>query len=244
MEYKKTAVVTGGNQGIGKGICQMLLKEGYEVHFLARNDQRTEEFLKEENNPLLNGHHCDVSVPEEINSVCEKILKETGTVSVLVNNAGIQTHALFTDMTAETWNQLININLNSLFYVSKCFVPAMIEQGFGRIVNMSSMSAVRGSGRHVHYCTAKAGIQGFTRALSYEIARYGVTVNAICPGTVETEILGDYIEAKRDEWLSQMHVKRLGKPEDIANTIRFLINEDSGWITGQSIHVNGGILTP
>ena len=106
------------------------------------------------------------------------------------------------------------------------------------------MSALRGSMRHVHYNTAKAGILGFTRGLSYEIARYGITVNAICPGTVETDIIQDYLDAKRAEWLAQMHVKRLGNPDDIANAVRFLVSEDSEWVTGQAIHVNGGILTP
>ena len=109
---------------------------------------------------------------------------------------------------------------------------------------MSSMSALRGSNRHVHYNTAKAGVLGFTRGLSYEAAQFGVTVNAICPGTVDTEIIHEYIEEKREQWLSQMHVKRLGLPEDIANAAAFLASEDSGWITGQAIHVNGGILTP
>ena len=165
-------------------------------------------------------------------------------MSVLVNNAGIQTHCSFLDMTPEIWNQTMNIDLNSLFYVSRAFLPAMIEQGYGRIINMSSMSALRGSNRHVHYNTAKAGVLGFTRGLSYEAAQFGVTVNAICPGTVDTEIIHEYIEEKREQWLSQMHVKRLGLPEDIANAAAFLASEDSGWITGQAIHVNGGILTP
>ena len=240
---KKIALVTGGNQGIGKGICERFLEDGYIVAFFATNDEKSEKFLNEHKERLYY-FHCDISSPEEIKEACGRVLKDLGTVSVLVNNAGIQTHYSFLDMTPEIWNQTINIDLNSLFYICREIVPPMIEQEYGRIINMSSMSALRGSNRHVHYNTAKSGVLGFTRGLSYEIARYGITVNAICPGTVETDILQDYINDKREEWLSQMHVKRLGKVEDISNVAAFLASEDSGWITGQAIHVNGGILTP
>lgn len=240
MEFNKLALVTGGS----RGICQRFLDDGYQVAFFAKDEGRARAFMKEREGEALFFYRCDVSSPREIEDAAKAVLTDHGTVSVLVNNAGIQTHCSFLDMTPEIWNQTMNIDLNSLFYVSRAFLPAMIEQGYGRIINMSSMSALRGSNRHVHYNTAKAGVLGFTRGLSYEAAQFGVTVNAICPGTVDTEIIHEYIEEKREQWLSQMHVKRLGLPEDIANAAAFLASEDSGWITGQAIHVNGGILTP
>lgn len=244
MGFNKVAVVTGGSKGIGKAICEMILEEGYQVVFIDNNESMASAFLEEKKSPNLNYRYCDISQFESINKVCEEILEKWGTVSVLINNAGIQTHSLFTDMTAETWKYLMDVDLNSLFYISKCFLPAMLQQNYGRIINMSSVSAFRGSNRHVHYNTAKAGILGFTRGLSYEAARYGVTVNAICPGVVETDIIKDYVEEKKEQWLSAMHIKRLGKPEDIANIVRFLISERSEWITGQTFHINGGLLTP
>ena len=244
MEFNKLALVTGGSRGIGRAICQRFLDDGYQVAFFAKDEGRARAFMKEREGEALFFYRCDVSSPREIEDAAKAVLTDHGTVSVLVNNAGIQTHCSFLDMTPEIWNQTMNIDLNSLFYVSRAFLPAMIEQGYGRIINMSSMSALRGSNRHVHYNTAKAGVLGFTRGLSYEAAQFGVTVNAICPGTVDTEIIHEYIEEKREQWLSQMHVKRLGLPEDIANAAAFLASEDSGWITGQAIHVNGGIMTP
>lgn len=244
MEFNKTAVVTGGSRGIGKAVCETLLEEGYQVVFLDVDDDKARSFLEERGGAGLSFRHCDVGDPEEISDVCGEILREFGTVSVLVNNAGIQTHSLFTDMSPEVWQSLMNIDLNSLFYVSKCFVPAMIAQKYGRIINMSSVSALRGSLGHVHYNTAKSGVLGFTRGLSCEIARYGITVNAVCPGMVKTDIIKSYMTQKQDQWLSEMHAERLGDPEDIAGAVKFLAAKESGWVTGQALHVNGGILTP
>ena len=243
-EFNRLALVTGGSQGIGRAVCRALLSEDYRVVFLDLNRERAAEFLAETEGGRLHFLPCDVSDPAQVNAACAQVLEEFGTVSVLVNNAGIQTHVPFLEMSEEVWRCTIDVDLNSMFFVSRALAPAMVEQGYGRIINMSSMSALRGSNRHVHYNTAKAGVLGFTRGLSYELGPHGITVNAICPGTVETEIIQDYIDAKRDSWLSQMHVKRLGVPEDIANVVTFLASPASEWITGQALHVNGGILTP
>ena len=244
MAFNRLAVVTGGSRGIGRAICEMLLAEGYETVFFDISEKNAEEFLREAADSRLHFRLCDVGDREAVERVCADVLREFGTVSVLVNNAGIQTHVPFLEMTAEVWQQTMNIDLNSMFYLSRALAPAMVGQGYGRIVNMSSMSALRGSKRHVHYNTAKAGVLGLTRGLSCELAASGVTVNAICPGVVDTEIVQDYIAAKTPEWLTQMHVKRLGETGDIANAARFLISPDSSWVTGQALHVNGGILTP
>ena len=120
----------------------------------------------------------------------------------------------------------------------------MVAQGYGRIVNIASMSARRGSHRHVHYCASKAGLLGFTRALSQEIAENGVTVNAVCPGIAESNMIRETLQEKREIWLGEMHVKRLGTPADIARAVSFLADRASGWITGQAFEINGGILTP
>ncbi len=174
----------------------------------------------------------------------ETVLQQFGNITVLVNNAGIQTHCLLVDMTEEIWDQTIAVNLSSAFATCRCFVPGMIDEGFGRIVNIASMSARRGSRLHTHYCASKAGLVGFTRALSMEIARHGVTVNAICPGIVDTGMVQETLATKREIWLAEMHVKRLGLPEDIANALEFLVKDESSWVSGQALDINGGILTP
>lgn len=240
----KICVVTGGSRGIGRAICERLLERRYEVVFIAKNDENAYIFLNESGNENLHYYKCDVSDPAAIVECCSAIREKFGTVSVLVNNAGIQTHVPFLEMSAECWIETMNINLNSAFYFCKEFAPDMVKQKWGRIVNIASMSARRGSNRHVHYCASKSGLVGLTRALSLELGKYGVTVNAVCPGIVDTDIIQETLAAKKETWLNEMHVKRIGKPSDIANAVDFLVSEDSDWISGQALDVNGGILTP
>lgn len=241
---KELALVTGGARGIGRAICERLLETGRAVVFLDVDDAGAEEFLRLTGGTDLYYYHCDVSDTAAVEAVCNMVGERLGTVSVLVNNAGIQTHCLFADMTEELWDETLSINLKSAFRMCKCLMPGMVAQGYGRIINIASMSARRGSRRHVHYCAAKAGLLGFTRALSLEAAGDGVTVNAICPGIVETGMIRETLEEKREIWLGEMHVKRLGTPADIAYAAGFLAERAAGWITGQALDVNGGILTP
>lgn len=241
---KELALVTGGARGIGRAICQGLLDTGRAVVFFDVDDAGAAEFLRAAGGAALRYVRCDVADTAAVQAACAAVEAERGTVSVLVNNAGIQTHCLFADMTEEIWDETLSINLKSAFRMCKCLAPGMAAQGYGRIVNIASMSARRGSRRHVHYCAAKAGLLGFTRALSLEAAEHGVTVNAVCPGIVETAMIRQTLEERREVWLGEMHVKRLGTPADIANAVCFLAGREAGWITGQALDVNGGILTP
>lgn len=244
MEKNNVAIVTGGSKGIGRAISETLLSLGYTVVIIDINDEKAATFLQENKDSALHYIHCDVSDPAAIEMACTEAAKDYGTISVLVNNAGIQTHVPFVEMTPELWAQTMDINLNSAFYFCKAVVPGMIQQKWGRIINIASMSARRGSNRHVHYCASKAGLVGLTRALSIEIAQFGVTVNAVCPGIVDTDIVQQTLLQKRETWLKEMHVKRLGTPEDIANAVAFLVSEKSDWVSGQALDINGGILTP
>lgn len=243
MEHE-TALVTGGARSIGRACCEDLLKSGHRVIFLDTDKIAAEAFLRETASTKLHYLYCDVSDSHCVKQVCLSVLERFGPVSVLVNNAGIQTHCLFADMTEALWDETLSVNLKSAFWVCKWFIPGMIQQGYGRIINIASMSARRGSRQHVHYCASKAGLLGFTRALSLEVACDGITVNAICPGIVETQIIQDTLPEKRDIWLHEMHVKRLGTPKDISNAVCFLADQASSWITGQAFDVNGGIVTP
>ena len=238
------ALVTGGARSIGRACCEALLKDGYRVVFFDVDDVSAAEFLRVFAGGRLYYRHCDVSSFTAVEEHCRAVREQFGTVTVLVNNAGIQTHCRFDALTEELWDETLAINLKSAFCTCKCLVPGMVAQGYGRIVNIASMSARRGSRRHVHYCASKAGLLGFTRALSQEIAENGVTLNAVCPGIVESDMIRETLQEKREIWLKEMHVKRLGTPADIARAVSFLADRASGWITGQAFEINGGILTP
>jgi NAD(P)-dependent dehydrogenase (short-subunit alcohol dehydrogenase family) len=238
------AVVTGGARGIGRACSEKLLSLGHTVVFFDIDDSAADTFLGSADGADVHYVHCDVATYSSVQQAGEEVLRRFGNVSILVNNAGIQTHCLLVDMTEELWEKTMAVNLKGAFATCRCFAPTMIRGGFGRIVNIASMSARRGSRLHTHYCASKAGLLGFTRALSMEIARYGVTVNAICPGIVDTQMVQETLAMKRDTWLEEMHVKRLGVPEDIANALEFLVREESSWVSGQALDVNGGILTP
>ncbi|MDO4568452.1 MAG: SDR family NAD(P)-dependent oxidoreductase [Clostridia bacterium] len=236
-KMRKTAVVTGGSGGIGGAICEALLEDGYEVAAVDVAGAARE-------SDGLYFYRCDVSSFSDTAKVCADVLERFGGVYALVNNAGIQTHCALVDMTEELWDRTLDVNLKGAFCMCRHLLPSMLREGAGRIVNIASMSARRGSNLHTHYCASKAGLLGFTRALSLEAACRGVTVNAICPGIVETDIVRETLAWKRETWLDEMHVKRLGKPEDIASAVMFLMSEASDWITGQAFDINGGIITP
>jgi NAD(P)-dependent dehydrogenase (short-subunit alcohol dehydrogenase family) len=241
---RRVAVVTGGARGIGRACCERLLGLGHTVVFFDVDVDAADAFVSSAQGADLHYLHCDVATFSSVQQASDAVLRQFGDITILVNNAGIQTHCLLVEMTEELWNQTIAVNLTGAFATCRCFAPGMIEGGFGRIVNIASMSARRGSASHTHYCASKAGLVGFTRALSMEIARYGVTVNAICPGIVDTDMVQETLAKKRDVWLAEMHVKRLGMPEDIANALEFLVKEESSWVSGQALDINGGILTP
>ena len=241
---RELALVTGGARGIGRACCQALLDSGRRVVFLDQDEAGAQAFLAQAHSDTLHYFPCNVTRRQEVDSVCQQVRDAFGPVSILVNNAGIQTHCAFLELTEQLWDDTLNVNLKSAFYTCKCLAPDMVARGYGRNISISSMSARRGSRNHVHYCASKAALLGFTRALSLELAPHGVTVNAICPGIVETDMIRETLPKRQQVWLEEMHVKRLGAPGDIANAVLFLAQEASGWITGQALDVNGGILTP
>jgi 3-oxoacyl-[acyl-carrier protein] reductase len=244
MNAPKRAIVTGGCRGIGRAIAQRLVRDGVFVIVADVDDAAGAEMERAASNEELRYFHADVASCHDFQKVVEEVDRRFGAPSILVNNAGIQHDRLFVDMTENEWRELMNVDLDSLYNCTHPFLGKAMAAGWGRVVNISSMSARRGSSQHVHYCTAKAGVLGFTRALSLEIAAHGITVNAICPGIVDTEMVAKKMLGNRDAWLREMHVKRFGTPEDIANMAAFLISEEADWITGQAFDVNGGIITP
>jgi acetoacetyl-CoA reductase len=235
----RVAVVTGGTRGIGAAISRALKAAGYKVAAnYAGNDEAANKFKAETG---ISIYKWDVSAYEACAEGLKKVEAELGPVEVLVNNAGITRDAMFHRMKPEQWTQVINTNLNSLFNMCRPVIDGMRERNFGRIVNISSINGQKGQMGQANYSAAKAGEIGFTKALAQENAKKGITVNAICPGYINTEMVQavptDVIEKTI---LPQIPVGRLGEPEDIARCVVFLASDDAGFITGSTLTANGG----
>jgi len=235
----RVAVVTGGTRGIGAAIAKALKAAGYTVAAnYAGNDQAAEKFKAETGIPV---YKWDVSSYDACDAGLKKIGADLGPVDVLVNNAGITRDAMFHRMKPEQWAAVINTNLSSLFNMCRPVIEGMRERKFGRIVNISSINGQKGQMGQTNYSAAKAGEIGFTKALAQENARAGITVNAICPGYINTEMVQavpkDVLEKAI---LPLIPVGRLGEPEEIARCVVFLASDDAGFITGSTLSANGG----
>ena len=240
---QKVAYVTGGMGGIGTAICQRLHKEGFTV---IAGCGPTRDFQKwlDEQKALGYTFHASVGNVADWNSTVEAFSKakaEHGSIDVLVNNAGITRDRMFLKMTPDDWAQVIDTNLNSMFNVTKQVVADMVEKGWGRIINISSVNGEKGQAGQTNYSAAKAGMHGFTMALAREVARKGVTVNSVSPGYCATAMVMALPEDIRAGIVANVPVGRLGEPKEIARTVSFLAADDAGFITGANIPVNGGL---
>jgi acetoacetyl-CoA reductase len=235
----RVALVTGGTRGIGAAIANALKTAGYQVAAnYGGNDEAANKFKAETSIPVFK---WDVSSYDSCAAGIKKVEAEVGPVDVLVNNAGITKDGMFHKMTPEQWNAVISTNLNSLFNMCRPVIEGMRERNFGRIINISSINGQKGQMGQTNYSAAKAGELGFTKALAQENAKKGVTVNAICPGYIGTEMVRavpkDVLEKSI---LPQIPVGRLGEPEEIARCVVFLAADESSFITGSTMTVNGG----
>ncbi len=238
----RVALVTGGTRGIGAGIAKRLQKDGYEVAVCDVVDEQIVQFKDETGIP---GYNINVA---DFNAVVEGVKKvedEVGPIDILVNNAGITRDGRFVKMTREkNWDPVIAVNLTSAFNTCNVILPGMTERKWGRIINISSMNGQRGQFGQVNYSATKAGLIGLTRSLAMECARNGVTVNAVAPGFILTEMTGAMPKEILDAEVQKIPVQRIGTPEDIAAAVSFLASDDASFITGQTISVNGGNLMP
>jgi acetoacetyl-CoA reductase len=234
----RVAVVTGGTRGIGKAISVALKEAGHAVAATYHgNDEAAAAFTKETG---VKTYKWDVGDFQACQDGVAKVAGDLGPVEILVNNAGITRDATLMRMAHEDWQAVIDTNLGSCFNMSKAVIGGMRERKFGRIVNMSSINGQKGQLGQVNYSAAKAGMIGFTKALAQEGARYGVTVNALAPGYIGTDMVTAVPEKVLESIVAQIPMGRLGAVEDVARAVLFLVAEDAGWVTGSTLTVNGG----
>ena len=235
----RVAVVTGGTRGIGAAISKALKAAGYKVAATyAGNDDAANAFKKESGIPV---YKWDVSNTEACATGLKQVEADLGPIEVLINNAGITRDSAFHRMTAEQWHAVINTNLNSLFNMTRPVIEGMRARKFGRIINISSINGQKGQFGQTNYSAAKAGDLGFTKALAQESAKLGITVNAICPGYIATEMVMAVPQDVREKSIiPQIAVGRLGEAEEIARCVVFLASDDAGFITGSTLSANGG----
>jgi acetoacetyl-CoA reductase len=235
----RVALVTGGTRGIGGSISRALKAAGYKVAATyAGNDTAAEKFKAETGIPV---YKWDVSSFDACVDGVKKVEADIGPVDVLVNNAGITQDTAFHKMTLEQWNSVINTNLGSLFNMTRQVIEGMRARKFGRVINISSINGQKGQFGQVNYSASKAGDIGFTKALALENAKLGITVNVICPGYINTEMVQAVPQAVLEKSiLPLIPLNRLGEPEEIARSVVFLAADDAGFITGSTLTVNGG----
>jgi 3-oxoacyl-[acyl-carrier protein] reductase len=239
----KVALVTGGSRGIGRGICLALAEQGAKVAVVyARNTEAADEVVKQ----IANGNgqamaiQCDVRHLDEAAAAVDKVIEDWGQLDILVNNAGVVRDTLLS-MDRDAWDQVVDTNLGGAYNFCKAAARPMVSQRKGRIINISSVAAAFGGRGQVNYAASKGGINSFTRSLAGELASRTITVNAVAPGMIETEMSEQIRQMAGDKISSLIPLKRYGQPEDIAQTVLFLASDASEYITGQVITVDGGL---
>jgi NAD(P)-dependent dehydrogenase (short-subunit alcohol dehydrogenase family) len=244
MTDRKVALVTGGVRGIGAAISTVLAEDGNHVAAGFRSGRdRADEFcqLLRDKGYSVSTHEGNVGLPEDCTRVAREVLDIYGRIDYLINNAGITTDKTVRKMTVDDWHAVLRINLSGAFYMIKAVLDHMLERGSGRIVNISSVIGESGNIGQANYAASKSGLFGLTKTLALETARKGITVNCITPGFIETEMVAAVPEAALAATISRIPMGRLGRPEEIARAVRFLIDDDAGYITGTVLAINGGL---
>ena len=248
MDKKRVALVTGSSRGIGKAVVVELARKGCDVvvNYLPDPEGKNlkdGQLVKKEIDAL--GRDClllgaDVSKEEEVKDMAEEIIRHYRHLDILVNNAGILMDKTLKKMERKEWDTVLAVNLGSVYNCCRAFINQMIEQNYGRIINISSVVAFTGNFGQTNYTASKAAILGFTKSLAQEVAQKGITVNAVAPGIIDTDMMNSVPQKYREELVKKIPAGKMGTPLDIAYTIAFLASDEASYITGQALHVNGG----
>lgn len=244
-EVRPTAVVTGAARGIGRAVSLALAEDGYNIALIASHDSPA---LKAAVTDVLEAgvsarpYICDVSDPQMVQTAADMILKDFKQVQVLVNDAGITRDGLFLNMPFEDMERVVDVNLLGTMLVTKAFLRQMMRQKYGRIVNLSSVVGISGNAGQANYAASKAGIIGLTKTLAQEYGRKNITVNAVAPGFIETDMTKAMTDEARRAAAAKIPLRRLGKPEEVAELVRFLVSPRADYITGQVIAIDGGMV--
>lgn len=242
----KVAIITGASRGIGKAIAQNFVEMGATVCFTYMSSDEKARALEKEltaNGGSAKGFKSDAGDYEAAQKLSEEVVKEFGTIDILVNNAGITRDNLLMRMSEEQWDEIMAVNLKSVFNLTKAVMRPMLKARKGSIINMSSVVGIKGNAGQSNYAASKAGILGFTKSVALELGSRNIRCNAIAPGFIETEMTGALDEKTVQEWRDAIPLKRGGTPDDVANLCLFLASDMSAYITGQTINVDGGMLT-
>jgi 3-oxoacyl-[acyl-carrier protein] reductase len=240
----KTAIVTGGARGIGKAIAEKLASHHVAISIwdVIEEGEQTAKDLSSRFGVQATFHRLDVSDYGETEAAATEVLDEMKEIGILVNNAGITRDTLLLRMKPEDWQKVIDINLGGCFNCCKAILKAMTAKKWGRIINIASVVGITGNFGQSNYAASKAGIIGFTKSLAKEVAKRNITVNAVAPGFIETDMTASLSDEIRDSYTNQIPMRRMGKPEDIAHMVAFLASEEASYITGQVIKVDGGMV--
>lgn len=242
----KVAVITGATRGIGKGVAEVFAKNGANIAFTYVSSDEKAKAIEADLTSYgvkVKAYKFNVAEYAATEEFIADVVKEFGKIDTIVNNAGITRDGLLMRMTEENWDDVMNINLKSVFNVTKCALRTLLKQRFGSIINMSSVVGIEGNGGQSNYAASKAGVIGFTKSIAQEIGSRNIRCNAICPGFIETEMTKDLDPDVIKGWIDDIPMKRSGTPEDVANAALFLASDLSEYVNGQTLNVCGGIQT-
>ena len=239
----QVVIITGGARGIGEGICKVFCNEGATVAIwdVIDEGQKTAESIKKNGGKIF-FQKVDVTKQDSVNKAVEQIIRDYGKIDILINNAGIIRDKSFLKMTRGQWDQVVNVNINSLYVTCQAVLPHMKEAGYGRIISASSINAFQGAFGQANYSASKAAITGFTRALCKETGRYNITVNAVAPGFIKSEMSDSMPAEIIKAGVAMIPVGRIGTPEDMGHAYLFLASKEASFISGITLHANGGAM--
>ena len=238
----QVAIVTGGTRGIGKGICEVFCREGATVALWDVLDGTETVNEIKQNGGKIFFQKVDVTDQNSVDNAIDEIIKQHGKIEILINNAGIIRDRSFLKMSEEEWDSVMNVNLKSLYVVTRAVIPHMKENGYGRIVSASSINGTAGAFGQTNYCATKAGISGFTRALCKEVGRFGITANVVAPGFIQSAMTDSMPEEVINAGIKMIPVGRIGTAEDMGHAYLFLASKESGFVSGITLHANGGAM--